>query len=133
MAPQRDVELIVLRQAASFLATPIFIIGTDGALAYYNEAAERLLGRRYDEMGEMALEEWGSMFTPTDELGEPIPPDELPLARALAEHHPTTGVLHITALSGETRRIEVAAIPLVGQTGRALGALAVFWESDPAR
>jgi PAS domain-containing protein len=128
MVPQHDLELIVLRQAASLLATPIFIVDTDGVLVFYNEGAEVLLGRRYDEAGEMPLETWGSIFTPTDEHGEFIPPDELPLAIAVTERHPATGVLYITDLGGATRRIEVAAIPLVGQSGHHIGSLAVFWE-----
>jgi hypothetical protein len=54
MAP-KAVELILMRQLASYLAMPIFLVDPDGNLLYYNEPAEYLLGRRYDETGEMPL------------------------------------------------------------------------------
>ena len=50
---QKAVELILMRQLASYLAVPIFLVDPEGNLLYYNEPAERLLGRRYDETGEM--------------------------------------------------------------------------------
>ena len=55
---QKAVELILMRQLASYLAVPIFLVDPDGNLLYYNEPAERLLGRRYDETGEMPVAEW---------------------------------------------------------------------------
>ena len=57
---QKAVELILMRQLASYLAVPIFLVDPDGNLLYYNEPAERLLGRRYDETGEMPAAEWAS-------------------------------------------------------------------------
>ena len=69
---QKAVELILMRQLASYLAVPIFLVDPEGNLLYYNEPAERLLGRRYDETGEMPLAEWSTVFTPTAEDGSPI-------------------------------------------------------------
>jgi hypothetical protein len=34
-----DVEIILMRQTASYLATPIFVIGPTGDLIYFNEPA----------------------------------------------------------------------------------------------
>jgi len=62
---QKAVELILMRQLASCLAVPVFLVDPEGTLLYYNEPAERLLGRRYDETGEMPASEWATMFTPT--------------------------------------------------------------------
>ena len=76
---QKAVELILMRQLASYLAVPIFLVDPEGNLLYYNEPAERLLGRRYDETGEMPLAEWSTVFTPTAEDGSPLRPEELPL------------------------------------------------------
>jgi PAS domain-containing protein len=131
VAHQHDVELIVLRQAASFLATPIFIVDNDGTLVYYNEPAELLLGRRFEEAGEMPASEWGSVFTPTDDAGEPIALERLPLAVTVAERRPATGRFCITGLDGTDHWIEVTALPLIGQSGRHIGSLAVFWEAHP--
>ena len=129
---QKAVELILMRQLASYLAVPIFLVDPDGTLLYYNEPAERLLGRRYDETGEMPATEWGTMFTPTAEDGSPLPPDELALSVALRKWHPAHRGLIIQGLDGVTRRIAVTAFPLEGQGGRRLGAVAIFWEERPS-
>ena len=125
---QHDVELIVLKQAASYLATPIFIVDLVGTLLFYNEPAEAILGRRYDETGEMAMDEWGSIWSPTDDDGKPLDVRSLPLAIAVTERRPAHGAMTIIGSDGRERRIEVTAFPLVGQSGRQLGSVAVFWE-----
>ena len=126
---QHAVEVILLRQVASYLATAIFIVDPQGTLLYYNEPAERLLGYRYDETGEMPMEVWSTVFLPTDEDGLPIPPDQLPLAIALRAHEPAHGTMWIEGLDDGRRHITVTAFPLVGQHERQLGAVAIFWES----
>ena len=37
-------------------------------------ARRALLGLRFDETGEMPIEEWGTVFVPSDDDGEPLPP-----------------------------------------------------------
>jgi PAS domain-containing protein len=127
---QRPVELILTRQLASYLAMPIFLVDPAGNLLYYNEPAEVLLGRRYDETGEMPFEEWSTIFSPTDEIGAPLPPEALPLAIAVRKHRASHRVFWIRGLDGIARRIGVTAFPLEGQGGRHLGAVAIFWETD---
>jgi PAS domain-containing protein len=127
---QHEVEVILVKQLAGYLATPIFVVDPIGNLVFYNEPAERLLGRRYDETGAMPMAEWGTIFIPRDEAGEAIPPDELPLGRALARGRPAHGEMWITGLDGAVRHISVTALPLVGQHGRDLGAIAIFWEGS---
>jgi PAS domain-containing protein len=125
---QHDVEVIVLKQVASYLAMPIFIVDVVGNLLYYNEPAEAILGRRYDETGEMPIEEWSTIFVPLADDGTPLAPHELPLAMALRARRPAHGSLYITGLDGVARHIEVTAFPLDGQSGRHLGSIAIFWE-----
>jgi PAS domain-containing protein len=125
---QKAVELILMRQLASYLAVPIFLVDPEGNLLYYNEPAERLLGRRYDETGEMPTTEWSTAFTPTAEDGSPIPPGELALSIALQKWYPAHHTLVIRGFDGVARRIAVTAFPLEGQGGRRLGAVAIFWE-----
>jgi PAS domain-containing protein len=125
-----DVELILMKQLASYLAVPIFLVDPAGTLLYYNEPAELLLGLRYDETGEMPLEEWGTVFAPTDRSGMPLAPEDLPLAIAVQQGHPAHGQISITGLDGVARHLSVTALPLVGQSNRNLGAVAIFWE-DP--
>lgn len=128
---QKAVELILMRQLASYLAVPIFLVDPEGNLLYYNEPAERLLGRRYDETGEMLVAEWSTVFTPTRPDGSPLPAEEIPLAAALEKWHPAHRTLVIRGLDGVARRIAVTAFPLEGQGGRRLGAVAIFWEERP--
>ena len=125
-----DVELILMKQVASYLAVPIFLVDTAGTLVYYNEPAELLLGERYDETGEMPLEEWGTVFVPTDRNGMPLAAEDLPLAIAVQQGHPAHGQISITGLDGVVRHLSVTAFPLVGQSNRNLGAVAIFWEDE---
>lgn len=127
---QRELELILVRQLAGYLALPIFVVDPAGNLLYYNEPAELLLGLRYDETGEMPVEEWSTVFVPRDDDGNPLAPEDLPLVRALAQKSPQHGRMVIDGLDGGERALDVTALPLVGQHGRELGALAVFWEAD---
>jgi hypothetical protein len=124
---QQPVELILLKQVAGYLATPMFLVDPEGNLLYYNEPAEDLLGHRYEETGEMPLEEWGTVFSPTDSLGRPLPAQDLPLSRALAERTPSQASFFILGLDGISRHLSVTAVPLEGPGGANLGALAIFW------
>src|SRR2546428_6253643 len=127
---QQEVEVILMRQLASYLAMPIFVVDPVGNMLFYNEPAESLLGRRYDETGEMRFEEWSTVFHPTADDGSPIHPDALPLTIALRKQRAAHRRLRIRGLDGVARRLEVTAFPLEGQGGRHLGAVAIFWEAD---
>jgi PAS domain-containing protein len=128
MMAQKEIEVILTRQLASYLAMPAFIVDPDGTLIFYNEPAEAILGLRFDETGEMPLSEWATVFTPMDKTGTPIAPAALPLAMALGERRPAHGDFYIRGLDLVLRHIEVTAFPLVGQADRNLGAVALFWE-----
>jgi len=129
---QHPVELILLRQLASYLATPMFLVDAAGTLVYYNEAAERLLGRRFEDSDEMVREAWLAAFAPLELDGRPLTESDNPLLASLAERREQHRILTIHSLDGGERRIEATAIPLEGQAGRLLGAVAIFWPADPA-
>lgn len=125
---QQPVEIILMRQLASYLATPIFVVDADGNMLFYNEPAEAILGRRYEDSGDMGRDEWATVFEPRTQTGERIPPDALPLAIALAKQRPAYDTFWIRGLDSVSRKISVTAFPLEGQGGRHLGAVAIFWE-----
>src|SRR5690606_19020308 len=130
--PQQAIEVILMRQLASYLAMPIFLVDPTGNLLFYNEPAEALLGHRYEETGQMALAEWVQIFQPTSEEGSLLPPEALPLVIALQQQRASHLAFQIRGLDGVHRKIEVTAFPLEGQGGRNLGAVAIFWEAgDP--
>jgi len=125
---QKDIELILMRQLASYLATPVFLVDPDGNLVFYNEHAERILGQRYEETGPMSLEVWATMFHPLDENDNPLEPEGLPLVRALKNGRPGHRRFWIRGMDSIKRQIEVTAFPLVGQNEQLLGGVSLFWE-----
>lgn len=126
---QKPIELILMRQLAGTLAMPIFLVDPAGTLVFYNPPAERVLGLRFDETGEMPLVEWSRLWKPTDDAGSALPPERVPLAVAIAERRPDHGAFWIAALDGARRRIEVTAIPLIAVPDEVVGAAAIFWET----
>jgi PAS domain-containing protein len=126
---QMPIELILMRQLASYLVMPVFIVDRDGTLVFYNEAAQLLLGKSYEENDEMPLQDWGTTFRPRREDGGVIPPEDLPLAVALRERQPIhLEPLVIQSEDGVERRLAVTAFPLVSHQKDTLGAAAIFWE-----
>jgi len=125
---QREIEVILTRQLASYLAMPIFIVDPAGALIFYNESAEGILGERFEETGEMPASEWATRYAPTDEAGAAIAPEKLPLMVALDEHRLAHGELWLRGRDNVRRHIEASAFPLIGQADRFLGAVVIFWE-----
>jgi PAS domain-containing protein len=128
---QRNLILILARDLTSRLATPAFVVDADGTLAYFNEAAEPVLGRTYAEAGELAAGAWAAEWDPTDPDGHPIPLEELPLGIAFREGRPAHRPMRITGGDGVVRDIEVTAFPLCPRPDLILGAIAVFWERLP--
>ena len=126
-----DIEVILMRQTASYLAMPVFVVDPKGNLVYFKEPAEELLGLRYAEVGEMSADEWSTIFVPTDKNGDPMPPEPLPLIIALQELRPAHDRFYIRGLDGQERELFVTAFPLIGQRARDLGAVAAFWEARP--
>jgi PAS domain-containing protein len=127
MQPQRDVGLILMRQLASGMAVPILIADNDGDLLFFNEAAEVLLGRRFDEVGDLPLDERRRLLAFRDENGNPIPDDQPPLVVALREQRPVHRRVWMRGFDGGDRAIEVTAFPLVGGGGHLIGGVAMFW------
>ena len=121
-------EIILIRQLAGYLSVPVFLVDPNGNLLFYNEPAETLLGRRFEETGAMPATEWSTVFTPLDDESKPIPPEALPLMITLKSQRPVYKRMHIRGLDGLARHIEVASIPIAGLRGDFLGAAALFLE-----
>lgn len=130
--PAYPIEIILNRQLADCLSVPVFITDTEGHLIFYNEPAEELLGTRFEETGELRVDQWGTMFKQSDELGKPIPPDQLPLVRTLRDRHPHHLSFWIESMAGRAEKISVTAYPIIGRAGNFLGAVAIFWEAKDA-
>ncbi len=127
---QQAVEVILMRQLASCLAVPILVLDDKLDLVYFNERAERILGRRFEETGEIRSDEWTSLFRPTYEDGSPVKHEEKPFNIAIEEGRPAHNRSYIQGLDGVVREIEGIAFPLEGQGCRKLGAVGIFWEIE---
>ena len=122
--------LILAKDLASRLSTPVLVVDRDGTLLYFNEAAEPVLGVPYAEVGFMPQEKWTALFAPRGNEGQPLEPDDLPLTIAISDHSPAHRSITITSADGEERRLAVTAIPLFAHAGEFIGAVALFWEDE---
>ena len=128
--PAYEIEIILNRQLADCLSIPVFITDTIGNLIFYNEPAEEIFGKRFEDTGEMPVEQWSTMFRPVDESGIMLPPDELPLVKTLQNATPYHKTFWIESLQGKNQKISVTSYPIIGRTGIMSGAVAIFWKSN---
>ena len=122
------IQIILTRQLGAYLSVPLFLFDPKGTLIFYNEPAEAILGRRFDETGALSMEEWSSALTRFDDEGKHIPREDLPLMITLTKKRPTYKRYHTRGLDGVVRHIEVTYIPITGLQGEFLGAASFFWE-----
>ena len=126
--PAYEIEIILNRQLADCLSIPVYLTDTVGNLIFYNEPAEEILGKRFEDTGEMPVEQWSTDFKPLDEAGMPLPPEELPLVKTLRDALPYHKTFQIESLLGKNQTISVTSYPIIGRTGKILGAVAIFWK-----
>ena len=117
---QQPLPLIMMRELADNVATPLFLVDREGVLVYYNEAAEVLLGLRFVDAGSLTADE--------DVEGKPLPNDQRPIAVAMRERRPTHRPMNLFNGDGSKRTIEVTAFPLLARADEVVGAVAIFWE-----
>jgi PAS domain-containing protein len=122
------IQIILTRQLAGYLSVPLFLVDPKGDLLFYNEPAEAILGRRFDETGAMPAAVWSAILPALDDHGQPIPPADRPLMITVAQHRPVYKRFFLQGMNGVRRQIEVASIPITGLQGEFLGAAALFWE-----
>jgi PAS domain S-box-containing protein len=125
---QHALPLIMMRELAENLATPVFLVDGDGSLVYYNEAAEQLLGLRYAEAGSLSAEQWGELWAAEDLDGNPLPLDARPISIAMKQGRPSHRPMILVGKDGARRTIEVTTFPLLAQANNVVGAVAIFWD-----
>jgi PAS domain-containing protein len=130
-ARQKNVVLILAREFATRLATPMFIADHDGRLVFYNEPAEELIGRRFAEAGEMAPEAWGLLLRIEDLEGNLVPLERRPSGIAFFERRAAHEVLRFTGLDGVVRTVAATSFPLFAHADEFVGIVLIFWEDEP--
>jgi PAS domain-containing protein len=124
----KHLVLILAREFASNLATPTLITDERGWLAFYNEAAESIVGRPFAEVGELPLEEWTAQFSPrTLDSEEPLPLEQRPTGIALRERRAAHETYRITSIDGVDRDVAVSAFPLFAHADELVGSITIFW------
>jgi hypothetical protein len=127
----KSLPLILARELASNLATPMFLLDTGGMLVFYNDAAALLLGKSFAELGEIPSGEFGASLELSTPAGEPIRRRDTPSGIAFYAHKPAHMTVMATAYDGVRRAYEATAYPLLGSTGEMHGVVAVFWAVKP--
>ena len=101
----QPIQIILMRRLAEYLSVPLFLVGPNGDLLFYNEPAEAILGRRFDETGAMSAKEWSSAFTPEDSEGHAVPPEDVPLMITITKKRPAYQRFFIRGLDGVRRHV----------------------------
>ena len=65
---QRPIELILARQLAAALAVPVLLMDGRGDTLFFNEPAELIIARRFDEIDELSFEQRAATLAPRDEV-----------------------------------------------------------------
>jgi PAS domain-containing protein len=125
---QKPLELILARNLLSSLSTAAFLVDDGGMIAFYNEAAGELLGRRFEEAGPMTADEWGRAHGPFGPDGDPIPFSELELTKGLLRGRAGHASFCIHSWEGKRCPIEASALPIVAGGGQR-GAMVFFWKA----
>ena len=123
----KHLVLILAREFASNLATPTLIADDRGQLVFFNEAAERVVGRTFAETGEMPLDDFTASFSPRSLDAQALPPEQRPSRIALDERRPAHERFRITSRDGVERDVSVTAFPLFAHADEFVGIVAIFW------
>jgi PAS domain-containing protein len=129
---QKPLELILARNLLTSLSTPAFLVDAGGRLLFYNEAAGAMLGRSFEETGQLNAADWTALFGPLSDERDPIPVDELPTTAALRDGRPAHGRFCIRSVEGREYTIEASAFPLVGAGAEESGAMILWWPREDA-
>ena len=127
---QQPIELILARQFADHLATPMIVIDAEGTSVFWNEPFERYTGLRFDEMGRVPKEMWVKGLSAVDDDGIEIPRHLLPPVIALEEHRPAFMRSRVSLFDTGSSDVVMGAFPLLGQTDRFIGVVVLFWRDD---
>jgi PAS domain-containing protein len=129
MQGPRPLELILARNLMSSISTPALLVGREGEIMFYNDAAGSLLGRRFEETGKLAASEWTAEFGPFDPEGNPIPFEQLSLTHILRHNRPAHSSFHIRSIKGTIHHIIASGVLIVGGDGFQ-GAIVFFWPQE---
>ena len=119
----KSLPLILAREFASNLATPMFLLDAAGMLVFYNDAAALLLGKPFAELGEMSAGDFAATLELATPTGESLLRRNSPAGIAFFQQRPAHASVVATTF-------DATAYPLFATTGDMHGVIAVFWTAD---
>ena len=126
---QHSVELILVRQLASYLFVPVLVFDATGTVVFYNEPAERMLGVRFEETGRIDRQEAERLVELSDDPSAGSESQEFPLDVALQQRRPAHARRLALRRADRVRLlVEITAFPIIDHAERLLGAVVMFWE-----
>jgi PAS domain-containing protein len=128
-AAQQSVEMILVRQLASYLFVPVLVVDTTGTVIFYNEPAERILGVRFEETGRIDREEAERLVELSNDPTSGPEDLERPVDTALQQRRPVHARRWLLRRVDRVRlQVELTAFPIIDHEERLLGAMVMFWE-----
>jgi hypothetical protein len=124
----KSLALILARELAANLATPMFLQDQRGILVFYNDAAAMLLGKPFAELGETPSGEFAASLQLATPDGAPLRQTESPSGIAFFERRPVHMTVMATGYHGVRSLYEATAYPLLGGEGDMHGVVVVFWD-----
>lgn len=120
----RPIELILAKQWAGLLVTPVLLFDGEGTLLYYNENAEILLGRSFGLTGPMRRSEWAAAFQFEDLDGQDLDADQTPIGSSLDGAQADQMTLSLRGIAGALTKIRLTTVPIQGAGNHRHGVLA---------
>ena len=128
----KSLPLILAREFAANIATPVTLMDETGRLVFFNEPAERIIGTTHAEAGELDPDQWSRLFVTEGLDGERLDFEALPAGVVQRERRPAHDTLALVTVDGDRHELEVTAFPLLGREDELVGIVAVFWELQAA-
>ena len=127
---KRDKEALYAAQARwewvlRTMVDGVVLVDVKGEITYANPAADRILELQRDEILKRTYHD--PAWQQVDTAGQPLPPEQLPLAIALLQQREAIAVDHtMISSAGALKWLSVNAAPLVTESGQLSGAIATF-------
>jgi hypothetical protein len=106
---------------------PVLLVDAAGDTLFFNEPAELIFARRFDEIEALGFAERTQVLAPRQPDGTPLAGNDLPGMVAMRERRPAHAAFVVHGFDGVQRPVAATAIPLESAGGSLLGALVILW------
>ncbi|MBI4321053.1 MAG: PAS domain S-box protein [Chloroflexi bacterium] len=121
-----DSHSSLLETILDTMSESVYVADPSGNLLVVNRSFASLIGARSKEEASRSLAEYRRLLKPRRPDGAPMPPEEMPMSRALRGESFTNAVVLITPFGGRgDRYLSVSGAPIRDATGNVVAALSV--------